>query len=249
MILSLTAFLIVIAVFFAVDIPNKLKGENQQARNTITVTESGEIYAKPDLAVAIFSVITEGKSVAEALNQNTNKMNAVIEFVKKQGVEEKDLKTTNFSIYPRYEYQQKTQTQIYPYLPGQRVLVGYEVSQSLEVKIRDLTKIGQIIEGAAAAGANQAGDLRFTIDKEDELKAKAREEAIKKAKDKAKELASQLGVRLVRVVNFSESGAMPIFYAAEMKAMSTAGAGGATPHIETGENKITATVAITYEID
>jgi len=128
-----------------------------------------------------------------------------------------------------------------------RVLVGYEVSQSLQIKIRDMEKIGEIIQVATDAGANQVSDLQFIVDNEDALKQQARAEAIAKAKTKAKELADQLGVKLVRVSNFSESGVVPYFYGLE-KAAALEGIGGGTPQIETGENKIEVTVSITYEI-
>jgi len=170
-------------------------------------------------------------------------MNSVIEAIKSQGVEEKDLKTTNFSISPRYEWYEKSE--IYP--ARKRVLVGYEVNQTLQVKIRDLTKIGNIIQVATKAGANQVGDLQFTIDKQDELKSQARKEAIEKAKVMAKEIAGQLGVKLVKITNFSENAIAPIPYPYFMeKAMS---GGAETPQIQTGENKIEVQVSITYEID
>ncbi len=111
-----------------------------------------------------------------------------------------------------------------------------------------MEKIGQIIEGATAAGANQVGDLQFTIDKQDELKAQARKQAIDKAKAKAKELASQLGVNLVRITNFSESSVLPRYVGFE-EVVGMGGAEAPIPQIETGENKITVTVTITYEIN
>jgi len=244
----LSVFLVTLIISTAVDILNKIKegkyiGQEIETRNTITVSDTGEIYAKPDLALTTFSVVTEAKTVGEAMSENTKKMNAVINFVKGEGVEDKDVKTTNFNINPRYEYQ-KVETEIYPYPPGKRVLVGYEITQSLEVKIRDMVKIGDIIQGATEAGANQVGDLQFTIDKKDELKAQARAEAITKAKNKAEALASQLGVHLIRITNFSESSEVPVPYALR----EAAPAGGGTPQIETGENKIEVTVTITYEI-
>ena len=234
-------FLVSLTVWVSIDIQNKI----QETENTITVSDTGEVYAKPDLALTTFSVITEEKQVAEALSKNTEKMNAVIDSVKNQGVEEKDLKTVSFNIYPRYEYQ-RVEPEIYPYPPGKRVLVGYEVTQSLEVKIRDMAKIGDIIQGATDAGANQVGDLQLTIDKQDELKKQAREQAIEKAKTKAKELASQLGVNLVRISNFSESSIVPRYYGLEK--VAAMGTGEEAPQIETGENKIEVTVIITYEI-
>ncbi len=235
-------FLVSLIVWVNIDIQNKIT----ETENTITVSDTGEVYAKPDLALTTFSTITEEKTVAEALSKNTEKMNAVIDFVKDQGVEDKDLKTTSFNIYPRYEWYEKEDC-VPPCPSGKRVLVGYEVRQSLEVKIRDLEKIGAIIEGATEAGANQVGDLQFTIDKEDELKKQAREQAIEKAKTKAKELASQLGVNLVRISNFSESSVVPRYYGLEKVAVP--GAGEEAPQIEIGENKIEVTVTITYEIN
>ncbi len=249
LVLVLTVFLAALVVSTAVDIQNKIKqGRYINPGTTITVTDTGEIYAKPDLAIIDFSVVTEGKTVTETMNKNSEKMNKVIGFVKEQGVEAKDLKTTNFNIYPRYEWQ-RVEIEIYPYPPGKRVLVGYDVSQTLEVKIRNLDKVGKIIEGATGAGANEIGNLQFTIDKEDELKKQARAEAIEKAKSKAKELASQLGVKLVRITNFSESEIFPRFYDYALKEVGAPAAAGATPQIETGENKISVTVTITYEIN
>jgi len=226
-------FLVSLIIWVGVDINHKVK----KGENTISVTGTGEVYAKPDLALTSFSVLTEAKTVIEALTENTEKMNAVIAFVKNENVEEKDIKTTGFNIYPRYEWEEKS---------GKRTLVGYEVSQTLQVKIRGMAKIGTIVQGTTEQGANQVSDLQFTIDDEDGLKKQAREEAIEKAKTKAKELASQLGVKLGKVVEFSESGVFPWYYAME-KAPAAMG-GGEELQIETGENKIEVTVTITYEI-
>jgi len=251
----LTVFLIILSILLlsltvltAVSIQNKIRegryiGQEIETKNTISVSGKGEVYVKPDLAITTFSVITEKKTVTEALNENAEKMNEVVAFMKKQGIEDKDLKTTNFSIRPRYEWHDKTV--FYP--QGKRVLVGYEVSQSLQVKIRDMTKIGTILQGAADKGANSVGGLQFTVDEPEKIKAEAREKAIKKAKEKAKEIASQLGVHLVRITSFNESGEFPPYYGLEKSAMAMEG-GGATPHIETGENKIEVNVTITYEI-
>lgn len=246
----LIIFLVVISIFTAISALNKFKQwKEPSSSRTISFTETGEIYAKPDLAIVNFSVITEKKTVAEAMAENTEKMNSVINSIKSQGVDSKDLKTTGFNIYPRYEYT-KEQIEIYPYPPGKRVLVGYEISQRLEVKIRDLAMTGKIIETATAAGANEVGDLLFTIDKEDEFKAQARKQAIDKAKAKAKELANQLGIKLVRISNFLDTETLPVFYNRYEEAMGTSGQKPVpVPQIETGENKISVTVTITYEIN
>jgi len=247
---SLWIFLVALILFTAVSIQNKIKegryiGREIETQNTITVSGQGEIYAKPDLALTTFSVITEKKTVAEAMTKNTKKMNAIIDFMKNQGVGDKDLKTTTFNIYPRYEWHEKTEI-----LPqGKRVLVGYEVRQSLQVKIRDMEKIGDIIQGATDAGANRVGDLQFAIDKQDEFKKQARKQAIEKAKEKAKELASQLGVNLVRIANFSEGSIAPSYNLQKVGIMMKEADASVPTQIETGENKIIVTVTIIYEIN
>ncbi len=242
--------ILLVALFFltVVIIQNQIKqskyiGQEIESKNTITVSDSGEVYAKPDLAVVDFSVVNEAETVAEAINQNTQEMNAVIASVKNEGVEDKDLKTTSFNLYPRYEWRNGD------YYEGERVLVGYEVRQNLEVKIRNMGKIGDIIQEATQAGSNQVGDLQFTIDDEEELKRQARSQAIEKAKNKAKGLAEELDVDLVRIVNFNESSSSPYYYGLEKAAGIGMVDEAPSPQIETGENKITVAVSITYEIN
>lgn len=245
LVIILTLFLTTLTVSTIVGIQNKIKeGKYIGTRNTITVSDTGTTYTKPDLAIVNLSVKNEAKTVDKAIEENTEQMNSIIDAVKEQGVEDKDLKTISFNIYPRYEYYEKRE--VPPYYPqGERVLVGYEVIQNLQVKIRDMKKIGKIIEEATTAGANQVGNLQLTVDKQDEFKKQAREQAIKKAKAKAEELALQLGVNLVRITNFIESSVYPRFYSLNESAFG----GGEAPQIEIGENKIEVTVSITYEIN
>ena len=243
----LIIFAVALTVSTIVGIQNKIKegryiGQEIETKNTLVVSGRGEVYGQPDLALISFAVVSEAKTVAEAMSQNSQKMNAVIAFVKNQGVEDKDLKTTTFSLRPRYEWREEN-------ISSQRQLVGYEARQELEVKMRAMDKIGGLIEGAAAAGANQIGDLQFTIDNREELERKAREEAVKDAKDRAKELASLLEVNLVRITNFNEESQAPRSYALESLAVADMGKTAEAPQIETGENKIEITVSITYEIN
>lgn len=231
----LPAVLIILAAaWLSVDIYNKIN----KSDNVVTVSATSEVYAKSDLALTTFSVVTDAKTVGEAMQENTDKMNAVTAFVKNQGVEDKDLQTTNFNISPRYEWVEKT---------GQRILAGYEVSQSLQIKIRDLTKVGDIIQGATGAGANEIGNLQFIIDNEDALREEARNKAIVEAKNKAKVLAENLGIRLIKIVDFNENGVYPVPYYTSM-AKEALGMGGAAPDIQIGENKISSTVTLTYQI-
>ena len=251
LILVSVIFVAFLTVLTAVYINNKIKegryiGKKVGTKNVITVSGKGTIYTKPDLATVTFSVNSEAKEVSVALEDNSKKMNAVISFLKEQGIGEKDLKTTSFNIYPRYEYR-KAEPEIYPYPPGKRVLAGFDVRQSLQVKIRDLSKVGEILDGATKRGANIVGNLGFTIENLEKYKEEAREEAIKQAKEKAKKIASQLGVHLERIVDFSESSFLPRYsYSVGDKAVTGRGE---IPEIEPGQNKIEVSVAITYGIN
>ena len=153
-------------------------------------------------------------------------------------IKEEDLKTTNYNINPTYQY-----------TSGRSVIIGYDVTQTLQAKIRDLTKVSAVLDKAAALGANQVGSLGFTFDEPEKLNDEAREKAIDDAKDKAEGLAEKLGVELGKVVSFSESTngvPSPAYYSA--KEGYGVGGGGAAPDIQTGQNEIVITVNLAYEI-
>jgi uncharacterized protein YggE len=219
---------------------------NNDVVNTITVAGKGEVVVKPDIATVSFGVTAENLDVAKAQTESATKMNNIIDLLKKKGVEDKDIKLTNYNIYPRYDY--LTASQSYPY-GGKQVLAAYVVSQTVEVKIRKIADAGAILSGVAEFGVTDVSGLTFTVDNQDEVKDIARDLAIKDAKAQAKVLAKGLGVRLVKITNFSENGISPIYYGLE-KSMA-AGIGGAdsvAPQIMTGENKIISNVSVTYEI-
>lgn len=235
--------MISLLILSSVLVLNKLEerkyiGQGIESQNTISVTETGEVFAKPDLGQITFSAITEKETVSEAMNENSKKMNNVISSLKDQGVEDKDMKTVSFNLYPRYDYIETGFT-------GRRVLSGFEVRQSLEVKIRDLDKIGSIIESATETGANSVGNLELVIENQEELKNQARDKAVEKAKEKAEELAGSLEVKLGKIVSFSESSQTPRF---ATPSFGMGGAESASPSIEPGENKIQVSVTVSYQI-
>lgn len=210
-------------------------GADVAFKNTISARGEGKVYTKPDIAVLNLSVVTEGRNIKDVQDENSEKMNGVIAFLKEFNVEEKDIKTTNYRLYPRYDYENRRIPQI----------IGYEITQTLEVKVRDLEKIGDILEQSVSAGVNQVGSLRFAVDKDEELKERARSLAIKDAKDKAKKLASNLGVRLLKISGFDEGTSFdyPIY-----RELGIGGAG-ESPDIQVGENEIIVNVTLIYEID
>ena len=224
--------------------PGDFRGSDAQ-KDTITFTGKGEVVVKPDIATVSFGVTAENLNVAKAQTEATTKMNNIIDLLKTKGVVEKDIKLTNYNIYPRYDY---LQAQIYPYT-GKQTLAAYVVSQTVEVKIRDISKAGEILSGVGEFGVTDVSGLTFTVDNEEVVKDQARDLAITDAKDQAKTLAKSLGVRLVKITNFSENGNYPVYYEMNKSmALGMGGADAAVPQVPMGENKITSNVSITYEI-
>lgn len=217
-------------------VETRYAGQAAQFKNTISVAGEGKVVAKPDIGQVSLSVISDAATVAAAQKDNTDKMNKITKAMKEAGIKEEDLKTTSYNISPRYQYS-----------VGKSTIIGYEVSQTLEVKIRNLDKVGDILGKAAAAGANQVGALNFTFDDPEKLNSEARQKAITQAKQKAKDLASGLGVGLGKVVSFSENfvGQPVPMYASDMLGK---GGGGDVPEIQTGQNEIQVSVSISYEI-
>lgn len=245
-IFPLIAILLLSAAFFLILAgvnevkKNKYIGQDIEKKNSITIYGEGKVFAKPDIGQISFSVITEGKTVADVQKNNTEKMNKVISAIKTAGVDEKDIKTTNYSISPRYQYNL-----------GKETLIGYQVSQTLDVKIRNLDNFGAIIGKAAENGANQIGSLSFTFDDPEAIKIEARQKAIENARKKAEALASTLGVKLVRIIDFSETASEPptLYNYSYKEEYGRGGADVSAPSIQTGQNEMTSNVSITYEIN
>lgn len=213
-----------------------------QAPATITVSGDAKVSAKPDIGQLSFGVTTGRMGTAkDALESLNKRMASIVDAVKKAGIPEKDITTESFYMNPAYDW-----------TDGRQVLRGYEATQSLRVKVRNLDTVGDILSVATAAGANQAGNVDFTIDNPDAVRAEARGEAIADAKAKAKVLADQLGLRLGRVLNFSEGGGYypPVMYARD--AMATGMGGGADMEkavLPVGEQDVNMSVSITYELE
>ncbi len=223
-------------------------GSGVPATNTINVTGEGEVFAVPDTATFSATVQETAKDVKTAQDAAAKKNNAIIAYLKGAGIDEKDIQTTDYSIYPQYEYQQITCV-AYPCPPGKQTLTGYQVSETLTVKVRDAKKAGDLLSGVGSRGATNVSGLSFTIDDQKGLEAQARDKAIKDADEKAEVLAESLGVRLVRIVGFSEGGGERIYYAKTMAlGMGGDSAAAPSPEIATGQNKIVSNVSITYEI-
>jgi len=244
----LALFLLVVSLYFLRAM--QYVGSGVPSSNTISVSGEGEVFAVPDIATFSVTVLQRADTVEPAQTAATEKANAIIAYLRGEGIDEKDIKTVDYSVHPRYEYQNAVCREGFcP--PGEQVLAGYEVSQTLTVKVRDTAEAGGILSGVGSLGASSVSGLSFTIDEEDDLKSEARGMAIDEAEDKARELARQLGVRLIRIVGFSEDGSQP-YYAYGRGGVESFTALDAikapAPELPVGENKIISYVTITYEI-
>lgn len=252
---ALTAMLSLGALFLLISSIGGLKelryiGAGVPATNTITVSGEGEVFAVPNRAEFSVTVREEAKTVSEAQEVATKKLNDIVTYLKAAGVEEKDIKTTSYNVYPKYEWQE-IQCVKYPCPPGKQELTGFEVSQTLSVKVKDTKLAGELLSGVGERGASDVSSLSFTIEDEDTLKAEARAKAIQQAREKAAVLAKDLNVHLVRVVGFYEdSGGSRPYYALGRGGDSVMAleAKASAPEIPVGENKIVSNVNITYEI-
>jgi uncharacterized protein YggE len=213
-------------------------GRPESQRDTIAISAEGKVTALPDIASISVGVMTEKKTVAEAQKENTAKMNAIIAKVKEFGVAAEDIKTTNYSIYPQYDW-----------VNNRQVERGFQVSQNVDVKVRDLDKIGDILAAVGELGANQIGGVSFTIDEPEELRQQARLKGLEAAKLKAQALADAAGVKLGKVVGFSESDGYvpsPLYFAKD--AAQGMGGGNVAPSIESGSQDVVVNVTVLYEI-
>lgn len=165
----------------------------------------------------------------------------MLQFVKSQGVASEDIKTTGYNLSPNYQWDKNTQ---------RNYITGYTLTQTVQAKVRDLSKVAPILGGLAPLGVNQIGGVTFTFADDEKVLATARADAFEKARAKAMEMASESGVSLGRIVNVAESNYIPVpraFYATANEAVGLGGAVSA-PTIEPGTQDITDNVSITYEI-
>lgn len=249
------ALLSVLAVT-AIVIVSVATKNTQPFQNQFSVAAEGKVFAKPDIANIRLGVKTEvKKTAAEAVEENAKKMNAVVEKLKGMDIEAKDIKTTSYNLNPEYDYNNypmmiEGQASIVPVPPVGPKLLGYSLYQEVLVKIRNLDTLGGVIEGAAEVGSNQVGDIMFTIDDTDALKAQAREEAIAKAKAKAGSIANLSGIELGDLINVYESDQYPgpMYGIGGMRA-DMAMEAKVAPELQPGQNEIVVNVTMTWEVE
>lgn len=222
---------------------------NAATMHSLVVTGEGKATGNPDVALLSLSVISEGGKEVETLRKsNTDKMNKIIDFIKSKGVESKDVKTESFSVSPRYQNAYCGYSLSSSVCPPPTI-VGYTVSQTLSVKVRNFDVISDILSNVVSLGANNVQGPNFTVDDPAALKNTARADAFAKARTTAVQMATAGGFRLGKVIAVNESY-YPAYDRYVGMAAPTASKieanGGAS--IEAGSTDVTSSVTVTYEL-
>lgn len=217
---------------------------------TISVTGEGEINAVPDIGKFSFSVTASGADASTAKEASGISINELIAFLKEKGVEEKDIKTDYYNMSEKYKYETRP-CPVGSYCPGEQVKDGFEVTQSITVKVRDLASAPDLISGVGERGATNISNLQFSIDDTSVLKEQARAAAIDDAKAKAEVLAKKLGVRLGKMTGYYEDeGMVQPYYArgGDMMEMSMANDSFKAAELPAGEQTTKSRVTISYQV-
>lgn len=252
--IALTGALGILALFLlaeTITIAQNFGRTGAPATDTITVTGDGQATLAPDVARISFTVENTAATVSAAQEATTKQANAAIAYLKDQKIDEKDVKTLSYNIYPQYSYPNPCPSgSVCPEFIRSPKVTGYQVSETIQVTVHDLSTVGELIGGLGKLEVQNLNGPAFALDDSTAGYTAARADAIAKAKEQADILADQLGVHLGKIVNFSESSGgypyYPMAYgmgggAADSKAASA-------PSVPTGENTYKASVSITYEI-
>lgn len=226
-----------LTLFFVFKIAQIWREINGSYNREISVEGVGEAYSVPDRAVIQLGVTTDAATSEEAVSQNTEKMNAVLEAIKALGVAEEDIQTTGYYLNPKYNWTDEGQ-----------VDDGYTLTQNVEVQLTDFDLVGEVIAQSSKAGANMVGGVDFTVENPETATQEARMEAVAEAKEKAEQIAEASGLKLGDVVNYYEysysegKGGFYDFAETSLEDASMA------PNIEAGQEEVSLTVTLTYQL-
>jgi uncharacterized protein YggE len=201
----------------------------------VTVLGEGSVTVKPDIATVMIGVQVTKPTLPEAQSEATKEMNRVIKAITNAGISKDDIQTSYYSVNILQNYDNTgTPTEV----------TGYQVSNQVNVTVRDLDKVGTLLDDVVAAGANSIYGINFGIADPSEAESQARAMAVADAKKRAEELAQAAGLNLGRVLSISEGVAQPIPYA---NAQLAGGKGGGAP-VQSGSLQVTVDVQVTYEL-
>lgn len=241
------SFLLAIAITVPLAIPSHsvFAHEAKIERNIISVSGTAKANVAPDLAILNLGVLRHAKTAREALDANNAAMKEVLAAMKKAGIEDRDLQTSNFSIRPRYNHHRPKKGEI----QKPPTIVGYNVSNNLTVRVRDLSKVGDVLDVSVTLGVNNGGNINFTNEDPKAAISIARGKAMKDALTKATILTNAAGVKLGAIISINENFSAPRpIRMARGKMMAEAMVADSVP-ISAGENTYSVTVNAQWEIN
>jgi len=193
----------------------------------ITAQGHGEVKVKPDLALLTLTVTTQSQNQAEAVQQNAQRTTSLLAALRGAKVTDKDIQTLSYTVQPQYDYK-----------PSPPVLTGYQVQNSVQATVRDLTKVGYVIDKATAGGASEVGGVSFDLSDRAASQSAALRLAVGSAKLKAGVMADAAGVNLGRLLTLTEGGNAPVVVRPVM-AMRAMADTASTPQTPIADQQIT----------
>ncbi len=226
------------------DLADKWSGKIYPQK-TMAVTSEGKVKAIPDLATVSLGVVTQGANPANVQAENSEKIKKIVEFVKSVGVNKDDISTSQFNIYPQYDYTN-----------GKNLITGYQLNQSIVIKIKQVDKsteaLNKVLRGSLEQGANQIDGVTLGFEDPDAMKMQAQKLAIEKAKAKAQDLAKVSGLKIGKVVNIAENYTsnfpMPYMDYGKGGGGGSSGLEAGSPNIQPGQQDLVETVTVTFEV-
>lgn len=230
-----------LAMALALAAPPLAQAQSATEGPRIVVTGEGEASLRPDIALLTLSVLREAETAGEALAQSSAAMREVIGALKAMGIADRDLQTSGLQIMPRYVYEETPDR-------GQTSrLIGYQATNTLSVRVRDIARAGEVIDRAVSLGVNQGGDVVFTNDDPEAALDEARKAAVTDATDKARLLADAAGVRLGRVLEINDT--MVVMPPVPVLAKAAAADAAESTPIEPGENAYRVQINMIFELN
>jgi uncharacterized protein YggE len=210
----------------------------QSQSRTINVTGNAQVLLSPDIAYISIGVHSEAQSATEAVASNNSLTQKVIDAIKGQGVDAKDIQTTNFSVYQQEKFDKN----------GNSLGIFFMTDNVVYVTMRDITKIGDILDASIAAGANSIYGITFDVQDKEAALANGRDQAMADAQAQAEQLAKAAGATLgdVQSINYYSNSPSPIYY--DSKAVTAGMGGGASVPISSGQLTLTVSVSVTYTL-
>lgn len=207
--------------------------------NTVTASGEGKQVASPDEAEMSFGVTAQGTDAEKTLAEASKKSDAIVAAIKEAGIAEEDIQTAGVNLNPEYDYKSGKVPRI----------IGYQASVQIRVTVKDITKVGDVINAASGAGATDMNGPSFTLSEDSEARSDAIEKAVADAKVRAETMAAAAGKSVGEVISLAESGvSVPVFYGAQRSLDADVAAAEAAPEIQAGTLDVTANVTVVFEL-